>query len=386
MNTNNLEKKTILQSSPFFFYTGLYFLISICFISSFLVSVEFLVTLKINYYIIIIARFFFIFLIMSQLLFSNFGKTIVSFFISNFMLQYCSKIINYLENIKKNYPYLLFLFMYLYLWVFVIYWFTILFTEFDLRIAFFYYIFNIIRLLFFPVIIVSYILNNGKFLMMEQAFDLLNKLDQKEILKVMSTFKNLMVKGMKSNPKSAALLAASAFGVGGFSVSGYSTKEYIGIAMNNPHITGKTFGQLNDSKESWEISAALVSILLETNKSSLTRGVNDFLKIIKGEPTLQTEFISLVNQTTDYLSTNPAKSLEEQINLAKQHAIVELKRQQLFEISGTQLSRAFSQDESDASLAQETLAAKDTSLASSHGVSKTNFEIPSVLEDFIFSF
>ena len=52
MNTNNLEKKTILQSSPFFFYTGLYFLISICFISSFLVSVEFLVTLKINYYII----------------------------------------------------------------------------------------------------------------------------------------------------------------------------------------------------------------------------------------------------------------------------------------------------------------------------------------------
>jgi hypothetical protein len=358
------------------FYTCfLFFLVLICLLNSGLFSIEYIITLKKNESILLVGKFLFFVCVLVQLFIpqKSLCPYIVSLFLSDAMLNYCNNTVIFFENSKKNHPFSTFLIMYLYICVFLLYWFTHLLQQDDLFRTFFYCIFNILKLFFLPIFILSFILINNRFLMIPEVVTHLSKMDIEQITKTAKSTVKFLKQGVQNNPKTAALVGAVAAATAGFNLQGSVTKDLINDHLKNPDypfMNWERYNQWEKTPESEKLFRISIDILSQSRKKPLVIGFHDFLSFLKKEPTLAQQFRTSVELTIDLLATGSPVDRESLFDQAREQAILEMRNQQMASLEGSPVSRSLSESDE---------------VPGSAVIPKSSVDIPSCVEHTFFS-
>lgn len=139
-------------------------------------------------------------------------------------------------------------------------------------------------------------------------------------------------------------------------------------------MTLERYQNLENSAEAKNLFITTINILAESKKSSISLGYNDFIKLIKSQPTLEKEFYSTVERTTVYFANNQGLDPTKLWNDAHDKAIAELKQQELISLQRSPLSRSLSTSE------QST----EVSVVQSAVMEKPAVDVPSILEETFF--
>lgn len=386
---NNKNLNLNFKFNQFLFNSMLLFLVFICFINSFFMSIEYIWTFQRDEFLLLFLKIVFIFLLIAQFFYPVIINYLISFFLSKPIIDYCRKLRNFTDKYKEEYPFLTFLVFYSYGCVFFLYWFTFFVTEMDIFITLMYCFFNIIKLFFFPLVITGYIYVNRQYVMSPLGDEIASfSRNADEIVgfatKINSYLKNII----KKNPKTTVAFTGAAFATAAMSVQGHGAKNYIITATNNPHIPFMTeqklqlIQNLRDSQIAKELYSQSVTILMESEQRAIRIGYNDFLNVLQGQPTLAERFCAVVKDTTSIVAENSQSAVPlseatvQQIREETRRAVLEeLRKEKAGALGDLAASRSLQEPE-----------ISDPQITSTALVGKSDVVSPSCLEEILFNF
>jgi hypothetical protein len=350
-----------------------YFLIFICFFNGWLFSLEFVFLLKKNEQILLVGKFLFLFCLFLEFFFpkKSPGPYIISVFLSQRVLDYCQQKSKWLENACDNFPYLTFLFCSIYIHIFILYWVSCFISTPFIVVSYIYCLCNIIKLVFFPIVILQFIIVHHSYLMVPPLQDVFTIKNVEDIIKGLKKVSELVVTASKKNPKAATALGLASVVGSGFQYQGSRTRDSIDYVSDKiPLMTLDNYKQFANSEEAKELFKVTREIQLQLRKGDFILGYEDFLKWMKNDPRLEEEFVNVVRQTTNFFAENAGIDQEQLWKNVRENALADYQQQQLVTMQGSQVSRSIS--ESNEEITQSAV------------ISKPSVDIPSCIEHYFF--
>lgn len=299
MNTLNFKKITDI---PVIFFLGLYFLIFVCYLGSYLSSLNFLFTLQIGYVGSFLGKFLFLIFTCVYLINPQSGNAIYSTLTNSLFLEKICSLTLKLNNFTGKRPIFSFYLVYIYVLLLILHWFMLLFTEIDLYVEFLYNCFNIIRLLIFPLFIYTYIALYGPTSFKVVDATLTGNLSLEDAKKILNSSISFAKQALKLYPKSTKgggiILGGLAVAQGGSMLYGTSIRNEINRTAVAPAVQDQikllsSYECLQDNN-CQELLSQTMNLFRTANGSSMSLAYHDVKAVVSGDPTLNRKLETLV--------------------------------------------------------------------------------------------
>ena len=295
-----LKKK--ISDYPIVFFSLLYFLIFICFLSSYFSSVHFLFTLKTSYASSFFCKVLFLVFLCMYLINPQSGKTVYYTLTSNFFLEKIYSASLKLKNFTINQPILSFYLAYIYLLLLILHWYMLLFVGIDYYVEFAYHCFNIIRLFLFPIFIYAFIGLHGPKIF--NVIDVGTNLSSDELLKVLKNSSEFIEKIVKSHPIKTKVggvllgLVGATVGVGithGTKVSSHIDRASHALVIKSL-LDNLSSSQCLNNENCRDLAAETIRVFGKAAKASTSIALDDVVAMVEGNPTLTQEFEKILTR------------------------------------------------------------------------------------------
>lgn len=324
VKNSNLKSNSI---PSFFFFCGLYFLLVVGLWGGLLNCLNFLIILEKNYFFSALTKILFILLCFYHFINPKIGYFFLEALVSTkVFVNYCEKCLSFLQKKNQTNSFGVFVFFHLFLCLTFLHFFMILLSDVDLVIEYFYQIFNLIKLIFFPLFIYMYVIVYGpRFFKMEKIFDVINTaLDTDKMEKItnfLKEFENSLKTNKKKYPKTTGLIIVGGLTLSSLQLYGHIQAEQMKAITNSTGFDIKSVDpqSIYVDKDLETLVRRFYDIDAKKHNSSLSISVEDILRTIKGDENLQITHRTLLRELI-IANLKAQGKLEHDLNQAKLEA------------------------------------------------------------------
>lgn len=280
----NIREKTY----EVLFFSGVFFLFTVVYFGGILNTLYFFFYLERNFVYTIVPKIIFILLVIIQLCVPTFGKNLVVTLLDPVFVQKYKQKIENLSYFFTHYPFLSFLFIHILLCLTFLHYFTLYFADPDIFIEIFYYLFNLIKLIFIPLYIFSFIvvnLPNSFLTSIDASFEV-----TKEAIDLGKKALQQTVELAKKYPKTGGTMVAGAGAAATLVVMGKQQKDEVERAAGRCDPGSYDPAALYNNPDLQVTQDRLFDTLYETDKSPLVVGAQTAMRWVSGKESYSKSF------------------------------------------------------------------------------------------------